>query len=157
MWHDSEDRLSKAVERFEEGAVEAARIMLRNLDRRGVISPRIDLYLGHCHLEAEEYRGPGPMTPFIEDVMNADPNFARSWQSEGHGDHHIQCHYEVRLASQPQARYRWRTVHGNTLGEHGPEVCLQRLDAVVDDIIRTTKECTQLDAGAYWGDVLEPM
>ena len=30
--------------------------MLRNLDRRGVISPRIDLYLGHCHLEAEEYR-----------------------------------------------------------------------------------------------------
>jgi len=56
MWHDSEDRLSKAVERFEEGAVEAARIMLRNLDRRGVISPRIDLYLGHCHLEAEEYR-----------------------------------------------------------------------------------------------------
>ena len=56
MWHDSEDRLSKAVERFEEGAVEAARIMLRTLDRRGVISPRIDLYLGHCHLEAEEYR-----------------------------------------------------------------------------------------------------
>jgi tetratricopeptide (TPR) repeat protein len=56
MWHDSDDRLSKAVERFEEGAVEAARIMLRNLDRRGVISPRIDLYLGHCHLEAEEYR-----------------------------------------------------------------------------------------------------
>ncbi|MDF1702865.1 MAG: tetratricopeptide repeat protein, partial [Planctomycetota bacterium] len=44
------------MERFEEGAVEAARIMLRNLDRRGVISPRIDLYLGHCHLEAGEYR-----------------------------------------------------------------------------------------------------
>ena len=56
MWHDADDRLSKAVERFEEGAVEAARIMLRNLDRRGVISPRIDLYLGHCHLEAGEYR-----------------------------------------------------------------------------------------------------
>ncbi len=56
MWHDADDRLSKAVERFEEGAVEAARIMLRTLDRRGVISPRIDLYLGHCHLEAEEFR-----------------------------------------------------------------------------------------------------
>ena len=56
MWHDSEDRIGKAVERYEEGAVEAARLMLRNLDRRGVISPRIDLYLGHCHLEAEEYR-----------------------------------------------------------------------------------------------------
>jgi tetratricopeptide (TPR) repeat protein len=56
MWHDADDRLSKAVERFEEGAVEAARLMLRNLDRRGVVSPRIDLYLGHCHLEAESFR-----------------------------------------------------------------------------------------------------
>ena len=56
MWHDSEDRIGKAVERFEEGAVEAARIMLRGLDRRGVVSPRIDLYLGHCHLEADEHR-----------------------------------------------------------------------------------------------------
>ncbi|MDA1195838.1 MAG: tetratricopeptide repeat protein, partial [Planctomycetota bacterium] len=56
MWHDADDRLGKAVERFEEGAVEAARIMLRTLDRRGVISPRIDLYLGHCHLEAGEHR-----------------------------------------------------------------------------------------------------
>lgn len=56
MWHDAEDRLSKAIERFEEGALEAARIMLRNLDRRGVISPRIDLYLGHCHLEEGEHR-----------------------------------------------------------------------------------------------------
>jgi len=56
MWHDAEDRLSKAVERFEEGAVEAARIMLRQLERRGVISPRIDLYLGHCHLEDGQLR-----------------------------------------------------------------------------------------------------
>ena len=30
--------------------------MLRGLDRRGVVSPRIDLYLGHCHLEQDEVR-----------------------------------------------------------------------------------------------------
>lgn len=55
MWHDPDDRLGKAVERFEEGAIEAARLMLRNLDRQGVMSPRIDLYLGHCHLEEGQY------------------------------------------------------------------------------------------------------
>lgn len=53
MWYDADERLRKAVERFEEGDLEAARAMLRGLDRRGVISPRIDLYLGHCHLEAD--------------------------------------------------------------------------------------------------------
>ncbi len=56
MWHDSDRRLSKAVERFEEGELRVARTMLRNLDRRGVISPRIDLYLGHCHLESDQLR-----------------------------------------------------------------------------------------------------
>lgn len=56
MWHDSDQRLSKAVERFEEGDLDAAQAMLRGLDRRGVISPRIDLYLGHCHLERDQLR-----------------------------------------------------------------------------------------------------
>ncbi len=56
MWHDSERRLEKAVARFEEGNLDAARSMLRGLDRRGVISPSIDLYLGHCHLEQDDIR-----------------------------------------------------------------------------------------------------
>ncbi len=56
MWHDSERRLAKAVARFEEGDLDAAQAMLRTLDRRGVISPRIDLYLGHCHLERDQLR-----------------------------------------------------------------------------------------------------
>lgn len=54
MWHDSDRRLAKAVQRFEEGDHAAARAMLRSLDRRGVVSPRIDLYLGHCHLEDDQ-------------------------------------------------------------------------------------------------------
>ena len=51
MWHDPDDRIRKAMERFEEDDVEAARRMLRALEKQGVESPRIDLYLGHCHLE----------------------------------------------------------------------------------------------------------
>jgi tetratricopeptide (TPR) repeat protein len=51
MWHDPDDRLQKAVDRFEGGDVEAARAMLRGLERQGVVSPKIDLYLGHCHLD----------------------------------------------------------------------------------------------------------
>ncbi|MCA9316304.1 MAG: tetratricopeptide repeat protein [Planctomycetes bacterium] len=54
MWHDADRRLAKAVQRFEEGDHAGARAMLRSLDRRGVISPRIDLYLGHCHLEDDQ-------------------------------------------------------------------------------------------------------
>ncbi len=53
MWHDSEDRIQKAIERFEEADVGTAWRMLRNLEKRGVESPRLDLYLGHCHLELD--------------------------------------------------------------------------------------------------------
>ncbi len=56
MWHDPDDRLQKAIDRYEEGDVEAARAMLRALDRQGVISPRIDLYLGHCHMDDDHPR-----------------------------------------------------------------------------------------------------
>src|SRR5207247_5425270 len=51
MWHDPDDRIKKAVERFEDDDPATARRMLRALERQGVISPRIELYLGHCHLE----------------------------------------------------------------------------------------------------------
>lgn len=51
MWHDPEDRLQKAIERFEEADFETAWRMLRGLERKGVESPRLELYLGHCHLE----------------------------------------------------------------------------------------------------------
>ncbi len=54
MWHDAEGRLDKAVARYDEGDLRTARTMLRGLDRRGVISPTIDLYLGHCHLGEDE-------------------------------------------------------------------------------------------------------
>lgn len=53
MWHDPEDRLTKAIERFEEADLETAWRMLRALERKGVESPRLELYLGHCHLELD--------------------------------------------------------------------------------------------------------
>ncbi len=56
MWHDPDDRLQKAVDRYDEGDLDTARTMLRALDRQGVISPRIDLYLGHLHLDADHPR-----------------------------------------------------------------------------------------------------
>lgn len=108
-------------------------------------------------LEAENYRGAGPITPALEATMAADPDFARMWESESHGDHHIQCHYEVRLGSRPQQRYRWRVVHNNTLRDRTPEICKRELGQIAEDIIRTTEQCTQLAAGAYYGYVLEPM
>jgi hypothetical protein len=108
-------------------------------------------------LEAEEYRGGGPMTPALEASMAADPDFARMYNSESHGDHHIQCHYEVSLAHLPGKRWRWREVKSNTLRDLGPEICNSLAVEVADDIIRTTNDCKDPDAGAYWGYVLEPI
>jgi hypothetical protein len=108
-------------------------------------------------LEAEEYRGPGPMTPALEASLSADPDYAKYWQAESHGDHHIQCHYAVELSSQPGKRFSWRIVISNTLRDHTPETCNGRAAEVADDIVQTTKSCTDLDAGAYWGYVLEPL
>jgi hypothetical protein len=108
-------------------------------------------------LEAEEYRGGGPMTPSLEASMAADPEFARMYNAESHGDHHIQCHYEVSLAHLPGKRWRWREVRSNTLRDLSPEICNSLAVEVADDIIQTTKSCKNLDAGAYWGYVLEPM
>ena len=108
-------------------------------------------------LEAQEYRGPGPMTPAIEASLAADPEFARMYQASSHGDHHIQCIYRVELAHEPGKRYRWREIVNNTLQEHTAAICNGLAAEVAEDIIRTTKSCTDLDAGAYYGQVLEPM
>lgn len=108
-------------------------------------------------LEAEAYRGGGPMTPALEASLAADPDYARMYNAESHGDHHIQCHYEVSLAHLPGKRWRWREVRNNTLRKLSPEICKSLAVEVADDIIQTTKNCTNLDAGAYWGYVLEPM
>jgi hypothetical protein len=53
MWYDPEDGLAKAIAHFDAGEVDRAQAMLRDLDRQGVVSPRLDLYLGHCHLEGD--------------------------------------------------------------------------------------------------------
>lgn len=108
-------------------------------------------------LEAEEYRGPGPITPAVQASLDADPDYARMYQSESHGDHHIQCVYRVELAHMPGKQFRWRSVVGNTMREATPEICKGMAGEVAEDVIRTTEDCVDLGAGAYWGYVLEPM
>ncbi len=76
MWHDPDDRLQKAVDRFEEGDVETARSMLRALDRLGVLSPRIDLYLAHCHLEDDR---PRAALRRYRRALGLDPREASAW------------------------------------------------------------------------------
>jgi hypothetical protein len=108
-------------------------------------------------LEAEEYRGPGPLTPAVAASLAADPDYARNYNSESHGDHHIQCVYQVELAHEPGKHYRWLTWFSNTLRDATPESCKGMAAEVAEDILRSTKDCSDLAAGAYWGYVLEPM
>lgn len=108
-------------------------------------------------LEAEEFRGAGPMTPALAASLDADPDYARLYESESHGDHHIQCVFRVELAHLPGKPHRWRTFFSNTLREAEPEICKGMAAEIAEDILRTTKNCTDFAAGAYWGHVLEPM
>jgi hypothetical protein len=108
-------------------------------------------------LEAEEYRGSGPMTPALEAALAANPDHARMHRAESHGDHHIQCHYEIRLGHRPADRFSWREVHNNTLRDKTPALCLELAEEVAEHVIESTKQCTDFDAGAYWGYVLEPI
>jgi hypothetical protein len=107
-----------------------------------------------AQLEAVEYRGGGPLTPALAASLDADPDFARMYASESHGDHHVQCQYRVELGGRS---YRWREWFSNTLRDRTPKDCNGLAAKVAEDIIRTTKNCTNLTAGAYWGYVLEPL
>jgi tetratricopeptide (TPR) repeat protein len=80
MWHDPDDRIRKAAERFEEDDVRAARRMLRALERQGVESPRIDLYLGHCHLE--EGNAAAALARYKRSALRA-PRRAEPWVGMG--------------------------------------------------------------------------
>lgn len=108
-------------------------------------------------LESREYRGAGPMTPALEDNLSRDPELVDSYRSESHGDYHIQCHYEVGFSDRPRERFLWREVHPNTLRELDISVCAGRAAQVAEKILSTTRNCTDLDAGEYWGMRLVPL
>jgi hypothetical protein len=108
-------------------------------------------------LEAEEYRGPGPLTPAVAASLNADPDYARRYNSESHGDHHIQCVFQVELGHLPGQPHRWMDYFNNVLRDKTTKACNGMAAEVAEDIIRTTKDCTDFAAGAYWGHVLEPI
>lgn len=108
-------------------------------------------------LEAEAYRGGGPMTPALAASLDADPEFARRYQAESHGDRHIQCVYRVELAHEPGKHYRWLHWFNDVMHEAEPSRCNTLAPEVARDIVTTTKDCSQLDAGAWWGQVLEPL
>jgi tetratricopeptide (TPR) repeat protein len=55
-FRDPEDRLERAISRFDRGEVGAARAELHSLLRMGYRSVEVYLYLGHCGLEAQNLR-----------------------------------------------------------------------------------------------------
>lgn len=97
------------------------------------------------------------MTPALQERLDADPEFARMYDEEDHFDQHIECVYEVRLGHEPHQRYQWRHEISNTLEEHTVAVCNGPTESIAQDIVKTTRDCTDLEAGAYWGLVLAPL
>jgi len=105
-------------------------------------------------LDAQEYRGPGPMTPALSDSLARDPDMARSFNAKSHGDQHIQCTYRVEVNG---AAYSHMHVVGNTLRDYDTGRCEQVREAVADSILSFTHDCADLHGGEYWGSTLEPL
>ena len=78
MWHDPEDRLRKAIERFEDDDVETAWRMLRALERKGVSSPRIHLYLA-----GRELLVLGPRGALLNGTVDMDHGFGTQLAAGG--------------------------------------------------------------------------
>lgn len=108
-------------------------------------------------IEAREYQASGPSPPALEEGLGSDVPLHESYDLLGHGDHHIRCYYEVRLRSEPGVAYGWEVIHSNTARDLTPAVCRADAGRVAEEVIRSTKSCTDLDAGAYWGFALEPL
>jgi tetratricopeptide (TPR) repeat protein len=137
MWHDPDNRLQKAVDRYESGDLETARTMLRALDRQGVISPRIDLYLGHCHLHDDlpqaalkRYRACVALRP---DEVSAWIGIALCHGRLGHVDRALEVLNHAASLDPGREEVHCHLVHCYALlGRHGRAMAHARLAADLD-------------------------
>ncbi len=100
------------------------------------------------------YRGT-PSTPAMADAhARLSPEDRAEWDAEDHGATYHRCTYTVTIDGR---RYRYETTTDTTLQALPDGWCGQRQDAVSADIQITTRGCTDLHRGAYWGSDLVPL
>jgi hypothetical protein len=110
-------------------------------------------------VDAQVFRGPGRDSPSRQAAMERlSPKERAQWHGRDHGLLHTRCTYAVTMNGK---RYRYEHIAAQTLSGHqelDPALCHQQNERqkVQDDLVNTTRLCTDPHAGAYWGfDLIE--
>ena len=105
-------------------------------------------------LASKDHRGV-PDSPARQAGLAAmSPQERRMDEAESHFATYRQCEYAVSVDGH---RYRWTATWDTTLEDRPPDWCEQHRGEVVSDIRQTTRACTELHAGAWWGHDLVPI
>ena len=95
-----------------------------------------------------------PDSPALRDARARLPADMRALaDAESHAATHVQCTYAVRVgADRYTVTWSWDT----TLEDKADSWCGAAAPAVQADLLRTTRGCAELQAGAWWGHALVP-
>ena len=110
-------------------------------------------------IDAQVFRGPGRDSPSRQATLaRLSPKERAQWDGRDHGLLHVRCTYAVTMNGK---RYRYEHIAAQTLSGHqdlDPALCHQQTERqkVQDDLVSTTRLCSDPHAGAYWGfDLVE--
>lgn len=102
----------------------------------------------------EHLRGE-PDTPARRDARaRLPPDMKQMAEEEAHAATYVRCAYRVDVGD---TAYRVSWTWDTTLEDKPADWCAKARPAVQADLLRTTRQCTDLQAGAWWGHALTPL
>lgn len=118
---------------------------------------RCDVTLGAL-LDANVYRGVRNTPSRQATLDNLDPRTRERWHGRDHAVSYILCKYAVKMNG---SDFTFEHQAGQSIGDFGAldkEKCGTKEERakVLDDIKKSTKNCADPHAGAYWGSDLVP-
>lgn len=118
---------------------------------------RCDVKLGDL-LDANVYRGVRNTPSRQATLDRLDPKTRDRWHGRDHAVSYILCKYAVKMNGHD---FTFEHQAGQSIGDFGSldkEKCGTKEERakVVDDIKKSTKDCSDPHAGAYWGSDLVP-
>lgn len=108
-------------------------------------------------LESNVFRG-SPQSQAVLDAHRASPDQGRLAAGIDHGAEYLSCTWRVRVNGDTY-RYKRASHGGPASGTLRATVCAERAEAeeTAAAIHRFTDACSDLQRGAYYGDILEPI
>ncbi len=85
-------------------------------------------------------------------MFKSSPGMGRAYNRYSHGDHHLNCTYRLAING---VNYEYDRIIGNT-GRIYDESHCEKITAEMPEHVRSiTKQCTDIEGGAYYGFVFK--